>query len=52
MQRRTRILEVNYLDSIFDNNNYESPEECAIRNIQSLPNKINIKEERKTDEEI
>lgn len=38
MQKRQKIVEKNYLEVIFDDNDYESPEEKAIQSIEQLPN--------------
>lgn len=47
MRRKTMIQERNYLDLIFDNNDYEAPEEKAIRSVQKLPDKLLLDDERR-----
>jgi len=42
MRRKTRIQEKHYLDQIFNNNDYESPEEKAIQKIEKLPKQLLI----------
>lgn len=37
MRRKQTNEDKNYLDIIFDNNDYESPEEKAIRSVETLP---------------
>ena len=37
MRRRQAYIERNYLECIFDNHDYESPEEKAIRSAESIP---------------
>jgi len=40
-KRKQVIVERNYLDIIFNENDYMSPEESAINNIEQLPDDIN-----------
>ncbi len=39
MRRNQLVQEINYLDVIFNDNDYESPEEKAIRGVEQLPDR-------------
>lgn len=39
MRRKQKVPEKNYLEDIFNSDDYESPEEKAVRSAEHLPNK-------------